>query len=116
MIDQTKTSKPKSSKLPVVMAVIPVVFFIFNIVGLILMTLAGRTNDHQEFVLVLVGIVSLIGAFVLPFVSIILEIIGLVAAAKRRQKAIKIILIIELVLTVIAAVICAVLFAAILRS
>ena len=112
----SQTQKPRRATLPVVMAVIPEAFFVFNIVGIILMALAGRTNDHQEAVLVLVGIVSLIGVFVLPFISLIFEIIGLVAASKRRLTALKVILIIELVITVIAGIICAVLFSAILRS
>lgn len=115
-MDQTKTPKPKSSKLPVVMAVIPVVLFILNILGLILMSLGYRTNDHQEFVFVIAGIFSLIGVFVQPFISLILEIIGLAVAAKRKNKAITVILVIELFLTVIIAIVVGLLFTSIMRS
>ena len=116
MSDQKKTPKPKSSKLPVVMAVIPVVLFILNVLGLMLLSLSGRTNDYQEFVLVLAGIISLVGVFVQPIISLILEIIGLTAAVKRKEKALTVILVIEMVLTVIIGIVAGLLFAAILRS
>ena len=86
-------------KLPIVFAVIPIILSIIDIAAVICLFYNSVFFDLSAGS-IFAGLFSFLGIFVLPSISIVFEVIGLILSIRRKIKPLKIVFPIEIVMTV----------------
>lgn len=89
--------------LPIIMAVIPAVLLILELIGLFFTANSEASASHFPGIF-FVQFFSIIGIVILPFLSLVFEIIGLIFAVRWKQKPLIVIIAIELGWTVISVI------------